>query len=101
MAWVYVYGVWPPRGIDHEDTVEHHNWITNLRLATQSENTRNQHPRSKTGHKNIVWDGKRFVVYVNLNRKTHYRGRFKLLEDAIVERDRALLELHGKFARAA
>ncbi len=103
LAWLYVYGVWPVRGIDHEDTVEHHNWIGNLRLATPSENMRNQpvQVRNKTGHKNIVLEGKKYVVYVNLNRKTHYRGRFTKLEDAIAERDRALAELHGVFARVA
>jgi hypothetical protein len=103
LAWLYVHGQWALKGIDHKDTIEHHNRISNLRPATASENMRNQgkHPRNKTGYKNIVWDGKRFIVYVNLNYKTYYRGRFKTLEAALSERDQALAELHGEFARAA
>lgn len=103
LAWLYVHGESSSNGIDHKDTVEHHNWIDNLRPADQSENMRNQgkHSRNKSGHKNIVWDGKRFIVYVNLNYKTHYRGRFKTLEKALAERDRAHAELHGEFARVA
>jgi hypothetical protein len=41
LAWYYVYGEWPDRDLDHRDTIRHHNWIDNLRLATQGENSQN------------------------------------------------------------
>lgn len=42
LAWLYVYGVWPENQIDHKDTIKHHNWISNLRNVTNSENMQNQ-----------------------------------------------------------
>ena len=43
LAWFYVHGAWPPAGIDHRDGVASHNWIDNLRPATQAENMQNLH----------------------------------------------------------
>jgi len=41
LAWFYVHGVWPEFEIDHEDTIKHHNWLSNLRPATHSQNMHN------------------------------------------------------------
>ena len=45
LAWLYVYGEWPKNQIDHIDRVKYHNWISNLRDATPTENSLNT-PRS-------------------------------------------------------
>jgi hypothetical protein len=52
LAWLYVHGEWPPAGIDHRDTIVSHNWIDNLRPATQAQNMQNirrPHRDNKTG----------------------------------------------------
>ena len=41
LAWLYVYGVWPKDQIDHIDNIRHHNWISNLREATNTQNQQN------------------------------------------------------------
>jgi len=38
LAWFYEYGVWPVCQIDHIDTIKHHNWISNLRVLSKSQN---------------------------------------------------------------
>lgn len=52
LAWLYVKGEWPPAGLDHRDGVPDHNWIKNLRPATQPQNMQNlqrAHRDSRTG----------------------------------------------------
>jgi len=61
LAWLYMHGVWPDKLIDHKDTIRHHNWLTNLRPATRSENGQNMRKataRSKTGLLGVSWDKK-------------------------------------------
>ena len=41
LAWLYVYGEWPSSEIDHINRIKTDNRISNLRLATRSEQVRN------------------------------------------------------------
>jgi hypothetical protein len=43
LAWLYVHGRWPEPLIDHIDGDASNNAISNLREATQAENTQNLH----------------------------------------------------------
>jgi len=40
LAYLYVYGYMPIE-IDHEDSIRHHNWISNLRECSRGENNQN------------------------------------------------------------
>lgn len=57
LAWLYVYGVWPPYGVDHKDMVKTNNRITNLREATQSQNNANTRKRKNS---QSCWKGIRY-----------------------------------------
>ena len=58
LAWLYVHGYFPEAGLDHRDRVKHHNWISNLREASQQCNMRNiATPKTNSsGVKGISWD---------------------------------------------
>ena len=87
MAWLYVHGVMPVNDIDHDDRVRHHNWISNLRDATRSQNLHNQieaHARSKSGVRGVIWEPsrKRWKVCISVGNKNRHVGRFTTIEAA-------------------
>jgi len=41
LIWMYVHGVWPSIEVDHWNRRKADNWLSNLRLATHSENQHN------------------------------------------------------------
>lgn len=103
IIWKLVTGIEPLDQIDHEDLNRSNNKWGNLREASNSKNMMNAGLSSAntSGIKGVVWDQGAWSVRIKLNRKTHYFGRFRNIEDAkkrmLIERER----LHGEFARAA
>ena len=77
----------------------------NLRIATHSENQCNRGIQSnnKSGVKGVSWHKRagKWIVYVQVLRKSHYLGLFDSLDEARQVRDEAADRLHGEFARAA
>lgn len=57
LAWLYVYGQFPEKMIDHEDTDGRNNRISNLRVATRTQNLSNHDKNSNntSGIKGISW----------------------------------------------
>lgn len=87
LAWLYVHGTWPARGLDHEDTIHHHNWILNLRLATKSQNGQNirkANRDSKSGVLGVSWDKDRncWVAQLKLEGRIVHKSRHENMEDA-------------------
>lgn len=99
LAWVHVHGVWPDRTVDQEDGDGTHNWIGNLRLATQQQQTFNRgaQSNSQSGHKGIQKRGNSYRVRVASNGYTDART-FSTLEKAKAWHKKATAMLHGSFA---
>jgi hypothetical protein len=59
-AWAVVYGEFPQHEVDHVNRVRTDNRISNLRLATRSQNARNTSIRksSRSGYKGVSWHSK-------------------------------------------
>ena len=76
---------------------------SNMRLATTSENQRNQRIgcNNKSGVKGVTWDKERgkWRVSIKINRKSIRIGRFENLEDAAKAYADASLKYHGDFGR--
>jgi hypothetical protein len=107
LAWFYTHGEWPNSQIDHIDHDRTNNAITNLRLATPTDNARNQslHLLSTSGTTGVYWDTghARWRACITLNYKTKHLGSYKNKEDAIAARQAANVaygfhENHGQAA---
>lgn len=101
LAWVFVVGL-IPRGyeIDHIDGARANNRITNLRLATRSENNCNSRKRGKPTPKGVCFDRSRglFMAYIDTLGQRKYLGRFDSIDaaSAAVRAERSAQ--HGAFA---
>lgn len=98
LAWLYVYGEWPSKDLDHINHIRDDNRICNLREVTSTENQRNQKINSSntSGHTGVTWDKKRkcWQARISVNGKNLYLGGFTSLEDAAAAR-KAANEKHG------
>jgi hypothetical protein len=103
LAWLYMTGDYPPRGIDvdHIDTIRSHNWWDNLRLATRSQNSCNSVRQlyTKTGIKGISICSRsgKYRVSLKLNGVSKSFGYYVVLEDAIKAIELARQKLHKQF----
>src|SRR3990167_10880186 len=104
LAWLYVYGEWPPGRLDHQDTISDHNWISNLRPATQSQNMGNtcRGKNNTSGFKGVSWCKIKRLWRARIKVDYHERslGYFTNAEDAHTAYCIAAAEAFGEFARA-
>lgn len=111
ILWIMYYGSIDEKLlIDHIDGNASNNNISNLRLATYSNNNHNEklNIMNTTGHKDICLYSKTkkgkvywyYRVSVKLNSKATTKNfPENKLEDAIKFRDDLILKLHGEFGR--
>lgn len=108
LAWVYMTGEWPPNDIDHINGVRNDNRISNLRLATRSQNTTNQGAHSDNttklkGITKITWTNKdgtikvKYVAKCGLNNIHHYIGSYPTAELASAAYHAFAKLHHGEF----
>ena len=102
VAWFLFYGEWPNGQIDHINGNKSDNRISNLRLATSSENLCNRpRPRNnRSGRKGVSWI-KRYAKWqatIRFQGRNINLGRFDCKEKAAAAYNRAALQYHGKFA---
>ena len=90
LAWLIMYGSFPPDQIDHINGVKHDNRIINLRAVTPAENNRNRafDIRNKSGYTGIAYNKKtnRWLARIGGNAKRVHLGYFDNLEDAVEAR---------------
>lgn len=104
LAWLYVHGEIPAMQIDHINGIRHDNRLSNLRLATNSENCSNARIRSDntTGYKGVTWHKaiRKWTARIMVRKKHLNLGVFDSPEDAYAAYCAAAKEHHGEFAKA-
>lgn len=101
LAWLYMFGVWPDKQIDHINGIRGDNKIVNLRLATQSENSANGKQRTrnlKGAH--FMKTLKKWRATLTKNYKQVHVGLFASEKEAHEARMMVAKQIHGEFARA-
>jgi hypothetical protein len=81
LAWLYVYGIWPAKQLDHINGIRNDNRISNLREATNSENAqniRNPPTHNKSGYLGVSFskEKKKWVAHISINDKSKYLGYY-------------------------
>lgn len=103
LAWFYAYGEFPKLCIDHINGIAYDNRISNLRLATVSENRCNSKLASHntSGFKGVSWHkaSSLWQVQVKKHGKVKCLGYFKSPELAHEAYCKEAKLIHGEFAR--
>ena len=110
LAWLFMTGEWPPKGmyVDHKNRQPADNRWTNLRLATDAENSANQsvRPDNTSGYPGVGFFKRtgRWFAYIHYTKpgcpkstKVHL-GYFATKAEAIAARKAAETQYFGAFA---
>lgn len=103
LAWLYVTGEWPKEMVDHKDLDPLHNWFSNLREASNSQNQMNKRRtrENQSGYKGVWFHAGRYTAAITTDGKPKHLGRFKTPEAAHAAYAAASLSEHGEFGRVA
>lgn len=104
LAWLYMTGEWPKVQVDHEDLDRSNDVWSNLRLATNAQNSQNKRAQSNNTHGNrgITRHGVNgWRARITAFGTVHELGYYDKLEQAIAARAEAEKRLHGEFAPTA
>jgi HNH endonuclease len=104
LAWFYVYSEWPKGQIDHIDRDRTHNWIANLRQATQQQQSANccvKKSNKSGGHKgaSLNRNGDRWRARIMVDGREIHLGTFDSPEEAHAVYIDAARKAFGEFAR--
>lgn len=103
LAWLYVYGEFPTKYLDHINGVTNDNRVENLREATNQENQYNQGVCrvNKSGYKGVSWNKKvgKWVASGYANSKSIFLGYFSTPEEASKAYNDYAKKHHGEFYR--
>ncbi len=104
LAWLYVHGEWPDCEVDHVNGNRSDNRISNLRLATPTQNRMNGARRrdNATGFRGVHFEPRRkkYVAQLKIGTQRKYLGQFDTAEAAHAAYLEAAKEFYGDFARS-
>jgi hypothetical protein len=104
VAWLIVTGSFPNYQIDHINIDKSDCRISNVRMATKSENQCNipYSGKSKSGFKGVYFHrhSGMYTARISKNNIEISLGYFHSAEDAFQKRVSVLAKYHGEFARA-
>ena len=104
IIWVWMTGEWPDQRVDHKDLCRSHNWWSNLRKATQSQNGANSSKRitNTSGLKRVSWvkRDKKWQVHICVDRKQTFLGYFDCPAAGHFAYQIAADKAFGEYARA-
>ena len=90
LAWLDYYGYLPENELDHIDRIRHHNWIDNLRKASQQCNLRNTGNRgdNTSSVKGVFFDKARqkWRALIYLDSGGYHLGSFTDFTEAVAHR---------------
>jgi hypothetical protein len=80
LAWLYVYGVFPAKDLDHKNRIKTDNRISNLREVTATENARNKglNKKNKSGFVGVSWkkSHERWCAQASVDGVVRYLGLY-------------------------
>lgn len=74
------------------------NRCTNLRLVTPQENAQNRKGHNTSGYKGVYRHGRRWIVYISVDKKNTYGGSYGTAKEAAEAYNQLALKYRGKFA---
>jgi hypothetical protein len=102
LVWMYHYGIFPEKQLDHINRVKTDNHIENLREVTASQNCLNKASNKNTSSKkkNITFHKKtnKWQVNIWLNKKLKHLGLYRHIDIAETIAKLARHKYHGEFA---
>jgi hypothetical protein len=98
LVWLYMYGSFPKNQIDHINRNRSDNRLSNLRDATNAQNSQNASLRKDSTSKvrGVHWYKRRskWQVYINVNGRRSFIGYFSDKSDAVAAYSAAARERH-------
>jgi hypothetical protein len=90
VAWLYVTGNWPACDVDHRDRVRDNNRWTNLREATDKQQSENRtiSIKNRSGATGVFWrpEKKRWIARIKHFGKIYRSRHFLTFEEAVAAR---------------
>lgn len=103
LAWLYVHGTFPEKGLDHIKGIRSDNRICKLRPATHQQNSLNKGKKinNTSGYKGVSWDktANKWRAQAMINKKSYYLGAFKTPKLASNAYQKFAKKHHGEFFR--
>lgn len=98
VAWLFSYGVWPAKQLDHINGIRDDNRIVNLREATSAQNHQNRKPHADntSGFTGVYFDKgiARWCARIRAKPERIFLGTFDSAEDASTAYIAAKAKLH-------